>query len=97
MRSRYAAYALGLVDYIMETTHPSFRESPQDPWRQQLEQFCRSTRFTGLKVLDAQERAVEATVQFHAGLRQGARDVSFTELSRFQRIAGRWYYQDAIG
>lgn len=55
MRSRYAAYALGLVDYVLDTTDP---EGPQASperraWAAEVEGFIARTRFVGLEVLGA--------------------------------------------
>lgn len=86
MRSRYAAYALGLVDYIVATSDP-----PQDA--EGVRSFCEHTRFTGLRVLDAPEAILDVGfVSFHAGLEQGGQDASFSERSRFERREGRWLY-----
>ena len=46
MRSRYSAYALGLVNYIIETTHtenPHYRRDFSS-WKKELKVFCKQTR-----------------------------------------------------
>lgn len=97
MRSRYAAYALGLIDYVMDTTDP---EGPQaredrDAWAVDLEGFVRATRFVGLEVRGSGSDGDEGWVTFRAGLVQGQRDASFVEKSRFVRRDGRWLYVSA--
>lgn len=95
MRSRFAAYAKGLVDYVVETTDP---EGPQwEPdragWRERIAAFCAATRFVGLAILDAPPPSGdEGFVTFRAVLTQGGRDATFTERSRFLRVDGRWRY-----
>ncbi len=84
MRSRYSAYSLGLVDYIIETTHPDL---PVD--RKSTEDFCKNTQFENLRILNA----TDDTVTFHATLSQAGHDVSFTEQSTFAKIDGKWLYQ----
>ena len=90
MRSRYSAYKLGLVAYIIATTHPdgAHYQADQARWQREIQEFCRSTRFERLQVLSAQGD----TVVFRATLFAGKRDVSFTEISLFCQHEGRWKY-----
>jgi SEC-C motif-containing protein len=81
MRSRYAAYVLGLTAYILATQLQ--KSSPLE-----IEEFSKKTKFIGLKILDAQE----TTVTFTAILSQDGRDVSFTEKSHFAKDNGKWVY-----
>lgn len=95
MRSRFAAYALGNVGYIMRTTHPQspHRQRPQKAWRQDLEAFCRQTDFLGLQILQIGEpQDNRGWVTFRATLMRAGHDVSFTEKSQFERVNGRWLY-----
>ena len=94
MRSRYAAYALRLVDYIIATTDPDGPEAKSDTtaWRTEIEAFCRRTRFEGLKI----EATGDDWVQFYAQLRSQDRDTSFRERSRFTQSDGRWRYHSAM-
>lgn len=50
MRSRYAAYALGLADYIISTTDPDHRDYSSNliSWKQQILMFSSMTTFQGL-------------------------------------------------
>lgn len=95
MRSRYTAFALKSVDYIISTTHPKnpARKSNLSAWRKELMQFAQSTSFDGLRILDYADSGESATVTFTAHLRQGSRDASFTEKSYFEKIDGRWLYK----
>jgi len=81
MRSRYSAYALGHVDYVLRTQTPA-------PPREQVEAFARNTRFLRLVV----EAAEGSTVTFTATLEQGGQDASFRERSSFENIDGAWLY-----
>ncbi|MBK9051547.1 MAG: hypothetical protein IPL78_11690 [Chloroflexi bacterium] len=95
MRSRYAAYALVKVGYIVQTTHPDSSLRPQNEiaWRKELQRFCRETQFVGLQIVATDEIDRQtATVTFRAVLLQGGRDASFTEQSLFERVRGRWLY-----
>src|SRR5258708_6134819 len=93
MRSRYSAYAMGLVDYIMDTTHP---ENPQYNldrigWKHELEAFAKGTQFIFLKILDFVQGDEIAYVTFNASLVFRGRDASFTEKSTFVKDGDRWY------
>ncbi len=95
MRSRFSAYARGLVDYILVTTDPAGPHygSDEAAWRAQVQQFCDGTRFDGLRILEAPEPSDdEGFVTFRAELAQAGEDVSFTERSRFLLTDGCWRY-----
>lgn len=90
MRSRYAAFALGKVGYIIKTTHPDSPHKRHDlaGWRKELKAFYANFDFVGLQILEAGED----TVKFHALLTQNGQDASFTEHSLFGKVRGRWLY-----
>jgi len=94
MRSRYAAYALALVDYIIGTTHPAGPHYEDDVlrWRNQLAEFSLKTHFEGLEVTAEEEGPLQSWVSFRANLKQGEHDASFAERSLFVRHQGRWLY-----
>jgi SEC-C motif-containing protein len=95
MRSRYCAYALGLVDYIMTTTHSQNAAYTADrtAWGKDLALFCKHTNFDGLKILQVEEGVEEGTVSFTAYLRQGESDATFSEKSSFSKEGHRWLYR----
>ena len=98
MRSRYAAYALQLADYIMATTHPenpSYSEN-RKVWAKQIGHFCQQTLFEGLEIMEWKEGEQEAFVTFKAILKQGGQEASFTEKSRFLKVKGRWLYHSGV-
>lgn len=99
MRSRYAAYALGNVRYILQTERlsPLRTAKEQANHRRSLKQFCQNTQFLGLEILaEAMLDDKQATVTFHATLLQGGQDASFTEKSLFVLRNGRWAYVSAL-
>jgi len=95
MRSRYCAYALGLSDYIMDTTHSAHPEFSTDRnrWRSEIQTFIDHTRFHQLKILDFRDGETISTVEFVAYLRQADRDATFTEISTFEKVDGKWLYK----
>lgn len=94
MRSRYSAYALHLVDYIIQTTHPQNPQFNQKSDKELLH-FCQNTEFIDLKILDFTDVKEEAFVTFRAILKQSGKDISFTEKSHFKKKDSQWLYYDA--
>lgn len=94
MRSRYSAYAKGLADYIIATTHPlsSYWQPNNANWKKEIQQFSQSISFEGLEILDFKESGEKATVVFIAYLKQQGHDATFTERSQFEKIKGSWLY-----
>ncbi|MGE8687819.1 MAG: YchJ family protein [Achromobacter sp.] len=88
MRSRYSAFVLDKLPYLLATWHPSTRPAALDPNPPDL-------KWLGLAVKKAQvQDADHATVEFVARSRQAGRAHRLHELSRFVREGGRWYYVD---
>jgi len=85
MRSRYSAYVLGQLDYLLATWHPS--TAPGD-----LE--LGPVKWLGLEVKASAAQGDAGVVEFVARCREGGRGVRLHEISRFVREAGRWYYVD---
>ena len=85
MRSRYSAYVLGLIDYLLATWHPS--TSPGD-----LE--LPPVKWLGLEVRHAEATGEAGVVEFVARCRVNGRAQRLHESSRFVRQDGRWYYID---
>ena len=95
MRSRYAAYALRIPEYIVQTTHPA---SPQfsldtEQWLQDIEAFCKETTFERLEILSSHEQDNLANVVFVAHLTKNEENASFTEKSFFEKRQGKWLYR----
>ncbi|MBA3856939.1 MAG: zinc chelation protein SecC [Cyanobacteria bacterium PR.3.49] len=95
MRSRYAAYALGLADYIIDTTHSAHPEFTNDrkSWKESIESFSNATKFDHLTINEFIDGEETATVTFTAHLRQAGEDVSFGEKSFFVKENGNWLYK----
>lgn len=85
MRSRYSAYALGLIDYLLATWHGS--TSPGE-----LELY--PTKWLGLKIRHAAATQEAGIVEFVARYRIDGRAHRLHETSRFVREEGAWYYID---
>jgi len=98
MRSRFAAYALNLADYIITTTHPAspHYQTNKFGWKRGIAQFARSSQFERLEILDFKENGSTAMVVFVAYIKQEGRDASFSERSTFEKVKGRWLYRDGV-
>jgi SEC-C motif-containing protein len=92
MRSRYAAFARGQVDYLLQTLHPAKRAGVS---RQDLAQ--RDVKWIGLTILETRGGSMFETdgeVTFEARFQHGREAGAMRERSRFVRHEGRWVYVD---
>jgi SEC-C motif domain protein len=93
MRSRYSAYVLQMIDYLIQTTHPDYPKFTNLAlWKSEILFFCQNTQFKGLEILEFIDGDQESYVTFKAILSQKDRDTSFTEKSFFEKIDDRWLY-----
>jgi SEC-C motif domain protein len=101
MRSRYAAFCQGQIDYLVATLHPDSRR-PDD--RRSLRQTIQSTQWVGLTILKTQKGQAQdhkGIVEFVAAYREGqAAGFGATavkqlhERSRFVKSNSQWFYVD---
>ncbi|HEX5624175.1 MAG TPA: YchJ family metal-binding protein [Sulfuricurvum sp.] len=91
MRSRYCAYALGLSDYIIQTTHCNHPDFTDDlvSWRASIDAFSQTTDFTELKIMEFIDGDDVAYVTFKAVLNGHP----FEEKSRFFKVGEKWLYE----
>ena len=91
MRSRYSAYVLGLGDYLAATWHPETRPAAIDVDSAD----AKATKWLGLDVKRHVPEGDRALVEFVARYRIGGGAARrLHEISRFERLDGRWYYRD---
>lgn len=98
MRSRYAAFALGLGEYLVDTLaaeHPDRGASRVDLARE-LARVRERQRFLGLSILHTLESVTEGEVLFYARIFERGHDRSFAELSSFVREGGAWRYSSGV-
>ncbi len=87
MRSRYSAFVLRHVPYLLDTWHASTR-----PASLELEE---EAKWLGLEIKQQRKTGDNtAEVEFVARFRVAGRAVRQHELSRFVREDGRWFYVD---
>jgi SEC-C motif-containing protein len=87
MRSRYSAFAVGDVDYLLQTWHPSTR-----PVSLELAADLRWFRLDILARADGGILDTVGTVEFVASYRSPDGAGEQHEISRFVREDRRWYY-----
>jgi SEC-C motif-containing protein len=96
MRSRFSAYALAKVDYLISTRSEAKRAEEN---REELAQYCKSVSCVGLKIV-GKERGGQADdtgiVTFQASLQANGRRSLHIETSSFAREQGRWVYVDGV-
>ena len=94
MRSRFSAYAMRKVDYLIATTAEAERGKLD---AEELAGYCRTVSCISLKVIKTEAGGPqdnEGTVLFHASLQINGKRMLHRELSRFAREGGRWVYVD---
>jgi SEC-C motif-containing protein len=88
MRSRYSAFVLDRLDYLLQTWHPSTRPTSLEP-------NPAGMKWLGLEVKRHVTQGVDrASVEFIARNKLGGRAQRLHETSRFVRDEGRWFYVD---
>lgn len=85
MRSRYAAYVVNDVDYLVRTTHP---ESRRPDLAVSIEQWMRQVEWLNLHVLSASEDRVEFIAEYISDGKPGRHH----ERSLFKKYKHEWFY-----
>jgi SEC-C motif-containing protein len=90
MRSRFSAFAVGDVAYLLRSWHPATR-----PSRLELDPAQEWVRLEILGTVEGGPFHAEGSVEFRAHYRDGGRADSLHENSRFVRDSGAWVYLHA--
>lgn len=85
MRSRYCAYALHLIDYLWDTTHPDKRHLYD---KKEMEKWAKANHWLNLEIIYADKKVVEFKAYYQKGLAQYIHH----ERSVFKKENGRLYY-----
>jgi SEC-C motif-containing protein len=92
MRARYAAYALGEVDYVLSTHAPESREGVD---RSATEAWSKNAEWRGLEIVATEAGGAKdeaGVVEFIARYAAGGKELSHHERSRFRKVDGAWAY-----
>ena len=94
MRSRYCAFALGAIDYLIDTTAPE-KQGPNDA--EILADQVKYTNWTGRKILETTQGNRNddvGTVEFEAEFETEDQTGTLYEKSNFRKENGFWVYVD---
>lgn len=94
MRSRYSAYVLGLIDYLLDTTLPIQKASLD---RQSISDWSAKSTWLGLNVENVEVfggKPEHAFVTFVARWHDSDGEHSHRERSAFVQNDSRWYFID---
>jgi SEC-C motif-containing protein len=95
MRSRYTAYVIKDIAYLVETTHPKKRSKSLG---KDIESWIHLPTWEKLKVHHTHMGTVDdivGKVEFSAYYNLKGEAKMMTELSRFKKFKNAWYYFDA--
>jgi SEC-C motif-containing protein len=94
MASRYVAYSMGEVDYILATHDPDTREEAD---RDATEDWAKRAKFHGLKILDTvrgEQQDETGEVEFQALFTADDVEHVHHERSNFVRKDGKWFFAE---
>ena len=94
MRARYSAYAKGEIDFIIDSTHSSQRDSSD---REELRKWSLNSEWLGLEILNTEKGGPEDNegfVEFIATYSDRSVKMEHHEYSEFRRENGDWYFYD---
>ena len=94
MRSRYSAYALGRIDYLIATTLPA-QQAGMD--RAAIEEWSLQSKWLELNVLDSEPATApfgHAKVSFSVRWEDAEGMHEHRECSAFVQRGGRWFFID---
>ena len=92
MRSRYVAFTLANIDYLMLSHHSSLRPNKD---RKSIAKWAKSVKWIGLTILnsqDGQQTDIRGTVEFKAVYIEDGFLSHIHENSLFQRENEKWVY-----
>jgi SEC-C motif-containing protein len=95
MRSRYSAYAVGMIDHIERTNHPGGRDAFD---RESSIAWSKTSKWIGLEVLstkEGQSTDQSGEVEFNARYEREGKEHVHYEVGLFERIDSVWYYKEA--
>ncbi|MFB2538679.1 MULTISPECIES: YchJ family protein [unclassified Acinetobacter] len=92
MRSRYSAYVMGLIDYIVATTAPAQQQYLD---KDAMSQWSKETDWQGLQVIrHIVQDKIHSTVEFKAYFINDDELQAHHELSGFVKVDDKWYFLD---
>lgn len=96
MRSRYSAYVVGAIAYLVQTTHPSRRTTGLESAYQSTHDSIQWISLDVVESFRGGQQDKVGKVEFRAVYIQHGRQFIHHEKSRFKRYHGKWYYLDGV-
>lgn len=96
MRSRYCAFVLANIDYLLRTHHKTTRPTKE---RNKILEWTSSVQWMGLDVITSQKGSssdTEGYVEFKALFAENGKLECIHEESHFVKEQGQWYYKSGI-
>ncbi len=96
MRSRYTAFAIGAIDWLVDSQHPDTRDTVD---RDSIERWSRGSDWLGLEIHDTEDGGPGdegGVVEFTARYRQEGTVVEHHERSWFARHEGAWRFHSVL-
>ena len=96
MRSRYSAYVLKQIDYLVKTTHPEFRSGNL---KKDISDWAEQVNFFKLEIISSSRGDIKdksGKVEFIAFYHDRNGINKLHELSSFKKIKDKWLYLNGI-
>ena len=96
MRSRYSAFVVGAVDWIVDSHHS---ETVDEVNRDEIESWSRDSEWLGLRirdVTDGGEHDDDGVVHFRARYRTQGQQIDHVERAKFLREGGDWRFHSVL-
>lgn len=94
MRSRYSAYVLQNIDYIMDTHHESTKK---DVVREDIEAWSNEAEWLGLTIVKTDaglEKDGQGLVEFKCSYELDGKIQNHHEISEFVKEGGTWFFRE---
>jgi SEC-C motif-containing protein len=96
MRSRYSAYALGEIEWIVDSQSPDGRQFVD---RRATEEWSKRATWHRIEIVETREGGpddAEGFVEFKAYYTLGGEDITHHEIASFRKENGTWFFVDGI-
>lgn len=95
MRSRYTAYTIADVDYLLQTTHPDTRQNYQ---RANLLDWANRSTWLNLSIIGSNnlQSKSEGTVEFVAHYKENEILKTHHEQSLFKSVKDVWFFHSGV-
>lgn len=96
MRSRYSAFVVADINYLMNSHHPQTRPTKE---RKSILKWTKSVEWLGLQIITTKagtKSDIEGWVEFKATFIENGKIDCIHENSYFVKEKGRWFYKSGV-